>query len=491
MKKLTWVFITVSLLGLSACHSDKERISLFPIEHYSQQLSDWIKPDDVNYNKPLMDASLQKKRFESFYNHYYGDYSPWNSDYVNHLLKAPAEDNVKALEANLIEMFNNKDKPDNQIGYGENFRPHTADWINAIAANINFSQLTNLNYTSDNQAIVIDNLQARALPTDDVHFFNHQLAGQGYPFDNLQISALWAGTPVYILGQTRDHAWTMVLTTDFIGWVKTNGIARVNAGFINAWKTAAKNQLTAITHTQTSIVDEQGTYRFLAYVGSLFPSMTTQDGFKIMIPVADSQHNAVISYANVSAQDAIKMPAPITPHNISNIMKTLIGRPYGWGNMYFYNDCSAELKNLFTAFGIWLPRHSSDQVRMGKLVDMTAKSPEQRLSYLMENGQRYLTLIYIGGHVVLYIGNYPDPHKKDHSLMAMTYQDIWGLHPEPSNSRAVIGQSVLFPMLLQYPEDTSLSSLASRKYFQVSFLNEPFNYLNIIQQVDLKSLMYP
>ena len=32
-----------------------------------------------------------------------------------------------------------------------------------------------------------------------------------------------------------------------------------------------------------------------------------------------------------------------------------MGCPYGWGGMYFYNNCSAELKSLFTPFGFGYP----------------------------------------------------------------------------------------------------------------------------------------
>ncbi|KJV92634.1 nlpC/P60 family protein [Rickettsia bellii str. RML Mogi] len=128
------------------------------------------------------------------------------------------------------------------------------------------------------------------------------------------------------------------------------------------------------------------------------------------------------------------MPLDFTRHNMANLMSSLIGRPYGWGNMYFYNDCSAELKNLFTPFGIWLPRNSGAQAEFIKenfyTVDMSAATSLERLSYLMKNGKPFLTIIHIEGHVFLYIGNYPNVHNKESTLMAMTYQNIWGLRPK-------------------------------------------------------------
>src|SRR5579883_63480 len=447
------LFFTRIVLSNSLSYADQDLISLFPIENYNQSISAWINSNDPDYDKALLSQDMQQKRFEIFQDHYFGSLSPWNADYINQILKQSPPNDIKSIEQEVINNFSNENKPDDQIGYGENFRPYSKVWIDNIENNTNLSQFNSLSYNAANRGIAIDNLNARALPTDDVHLYSYKLAGQGYPFDNLQMSALWAGTPVYIVGETRDRNWMLVITPDYIAWVKSNGIARANSAFINTWTTTAKTKLAAITKTQTSLVDEQGAFLLQAYVGSVFPVMSVGNHIHLLVAAADSNHNAVLKHATVSHNEAVIIPLTATPHNFATMMSTLIGRPYGWGSLYFYNDCSAELKSLFTPFGIWLPRHSSDQVTVGKMVDMSGEPKEKRLSYLMENGQRFLTIVYIGGHVVMYIGNYPNP--KDNSSMAMTYQDIWGLSPNPPNRRAVIGQSVLFPMLLQYPEDRS------------------------------------
>lgn len=71
--------------------------------------------------------------------------------------------------------------------------------LDQITYNMNIAQFANLDYNSNNRAIAIDNLHARALPTNDVHFYSNKIAGQGYPFDNLQETAIWAGTPLYVV----------------------------------------------------------------------------------------------------------------------------------------------------------------------------------------------------------------------------------------------------------------------------------------------------
>lgn len=489
-KPIVLSFIILSTLVSSPSYANHNLISLFPLDKYDQTVTNWIKPDDANYDKPLLSSEMQKYHIDVFYTQYFGSSSPWSADYLKKILHQQTPNDLKTLEQSIITYFSNQNKPDDQIGYGANFRPYSQKWIDDIANNIHISQLDGLCYQEINRAIAIDNLHARSLPTDDPHFYNHKLAGQGYPFDNLQMSAIWAGTPLYILAETRDHAWSLVITPDFIAWTKTSGIARASPSFINNWQNSAKENLVAITSTQTSIVDENNQFLFSAYIGTVLPGTQTAQGMKLMVPAADSDHRAILKYAFVSPDQASSMPLVATPHHFSKLMNSMIGRPYGWGGKYFYNDCSAELKSLLTPFGIWLPRHSSDQVSVGKMIDMSAVSPEKRISYLIENGRRFLTIVYIGGHVVMYVGNYQNPNTQ--TSIAMTYQNVWGLSPNPPTRRAVIGRSVLFPMLLQYPEDTSLMSLAGKKYFQISYLDEvPERLYKSAIIINLRSLMYP
>ena len=473
--------------ALSACDSKKEIVSLFPIEKYDQTISNWIKASDPSYEKPVLTVERQQKHFAIFYKHYFGADSPWDPIYVNKILMHEAPDDLKSSELELVTNFSNKNKEAQEIGYGENFHPYQQKWIDEISENMNLDQLAHPVYQPANRGIAVDNFRARILPTEDVDFFSHTIAGQGYPFDNLQISALWAGTPLYILGESKDHAWFLILTPDFIAWVKSSGIARTTDAFVMQWQAAAQKNLAAIIKTKTPVIDENNKFRFSAYVGSVFPAEETAQGIKLLIPLSDINQNAYVSTSLVAHDSAVIMPLSPTPHHFADVMSTLIGRPYGWGNMYFYNDCSAELKNLYAAFGIWLPRHSSEQIYAGRAKDISVGTPKQRLNYLMKEGKNFTTIIYIGGHIILYVGQYTNP--VTHKPMAMSYQNMWGLHPKSYSGRAVVGRAVLFPLLTKYPENKDLDTQANKELFQVSYLDEtPFNEKRI-EIIDLKSLM--
>lgn len=470
------IFLAIFLITTSVIAIEVP-ITLFPLEKYSQNINDWINPEDPDYNKPLMSASDQKNRLDKYYNYYYATdnnaKSPWSSEHVTKNAKFPYS------EQELINKYANSTKTDQEkIGYGENFIPYTDQWIKNIITNMNLSQFESLTYNPNNRGIAVRNLHARNIPTNDPYFYKFSLPGEGYPFDNLQESAVWAGTPVYIIGETLDKQWYLVLTPRFIGgvnsyWVDSTGIAKTSEDFIETYQKHAKQKMVAITRTNVSVLDANKQYQFNAYVGAVFPGADNSDDgttIKAFIPIADTQHNAQIAVTELSNKDAAIMPLTLTPHNFATVISTLLGRPYGWGNMYFYNDCSAEMQNLYTPFGILLQRNSNSQEKSGKmLVDKSSANMQERLDYLMNNGKKFTTIVSIGGHVMAYIGNYPNPNSDTHELMAMTYQNIWGLRPA-SSSRTIIGQAVLFPLLPTYPEDPNLTSLAARKFFKLVYL---------------------
>ncbi len=475
------IFITTTFHAISAAAIDVP-ITIFPLDKYNQDVNYWINPKDPDYNKLLINRITQKKQLQEYYNHYYASgaaaLSPWGYHYVTKQLKQTFETFSDITEQKIIDSFGNATNQDiKKTGYGINFRPYHDDhWLKPIIANMNLKQFKlPIKYRAINRGITVRNLKARALPTNDPYFHNFTLPGQGYPFDILQESSLWVGTPVYIIGTTHDCQWHLVLTpSSYIAWVESDGVAKASKSFIAKWQKFAKKKMVATTKTNLSIFDINKQYRFNTYSGTIFPgNKINKRTISVLIPIANKNHKATTALANISKKDAVVMPLRATPRNFANIISSLIGRPYGWGGVYFYNDCSAELQALYTPFGIWLPRNSAAQIKSRNITDISSLNMRDHLKHLQEKGKKFITLIYIGGHVLMYIGTYPNPNSNTHEPIVMTYQSLWGLKPQDKSSRAVIGQSVFFPMLEQYPEDHKIHSLADSKYFQMINLDEP------------------
>jgi len=508
-----------SLAALAACSNPSQthdarvaadNLTLFPLAAYDQNVDHWLEPDSAGYDKPFLSPADQQAHFQALYARYFGTGtsapSPWNSAYVTMRVYRQEGADVAALQQRRIARFDNTGKSGAGIGYGENFRPHDKAWIDAIARNMNVAQFTDAPvYQPARRAIATTNLMVRELPTTDPSFYDHRLAGEGYPFDNLQISAVRPGTPLYVLGTSVDGAWHYVQTPDVQGWVRSDGVGMASERFVDSWRAASAKSLGAVIGAFSPVRDSRGVFRFEAPAGTLLPlvaasadravpgrmrasapasdvsSNDNEAGMDanaapppptprtVLVPARGAEGEALIRTAELDDTQIAPMPLAATPHHLATLMKALTGRPYGWGNSGLYNDCSSELQSIFATFGVWLPRHSSTQMSAGRMIDLSASTPVQRLDYLAAHGVPLRTLIYIGGHVMLYIGN----TTRNGVTVPVVYQDIWGLRPSDNSRRAVIGGSVILPLFEHIPEDATLQSLAGTPTFQISILGAP------------------
>jgi hypothetical protein len=458
-------FALTLALALAGAPAPKDSNRLFHLEAYQDLGNPWLAAAG---DGPLLPAPLQARRAAAFRRACLG---PWDRSFVAAHLTVQ----VATLEARVLSGLR-RDIGD-RSGFGFNARPYGPAWLDRISALLPPARPGRFHFRPGDRAVTLDNAPVRLLPTTDLYLRHPELPGQGYPFDTLQNSVLWAGTPVYLLERTRDRAWCKVLAADCAGWIRSQELARADGVFVRRWRGAARRRgLAAAIVTEAPVTDTRGRFRFQAYVGSVFPLLARGPRPAILIPVRDHRtHRAVGIRARLPRGAGVPQPWPYTPRHAAALWRTLLGRPYGWGNLRLLNDCSAELKNFFVPFGLWLPRHSSDQRDAGRAEDLSALDLHGRLDALARTGRPYLTLVWIPGHVMLYLGplTYTAP---DGAAAAgfMSYQNLWGLRPKvPPDYRAIVGGAALFPVLDRYPDQPELRSQADLGGFVATRLDQP------------------
>jgi cell wall-associated NlpC family hydrolase len=311
-------------------------------------------------------------------------------------------------------------------GYGENKRLHPSSWLKKLQHHAALDDYPN----ALSRGITTRNTNLRELPTNSPHFSSANGDSSAWPFDNLQRSSVPANTPVFICHVSADKAWALVETSFTYGWIPVEDFARV-------WESG---RYAVILRDSTSILDQNGRFLVKASVGHLFPLTATPAGkIQISVAVADQNRQAVIRQGFVPAEAAAAKPLRFTPANAAKIANEMIGEPYGWGGLYGNRDCSAMTRDFFTVFGIWLPRHSEDQVKeAGATIDLRGLSPEEKERIIMEKGVPYLSLLWRKGHVMLYIGA-----SKGRALI---FHNIWGIRIKDlqgHEGRKIIGQAVI------------------------------------------------
>ncbi|MBD3798323.1 SH3 domain-containing C40 family peptidase [Sulfuricurvum sp.] len=313
-------------------------------------------------------------------------------------------------------------------GYGSNLQPVPLVWFEQIEYNSNFESYGTINQ----KGIALKAMDIRAFPTDKPLYKNPSLPGEGYPFDLLQSSTLHYNEPIFISHMSKDGAWSYIFSNNVSGWVKSEGIAAIDDQMVRNFQQAKKvflledniplytplNQYTV--HSRIGMVLPLERIEGEHYIVKTIDSNTTTR--ELLIP----QHSAHIGVSRFNKKDL----ALIGSHLLKNT--------YGWGGMYGERDCSSMIRDFMTPFGVWLPRNSSAQAKMGEIISFEGLSNNEKLALIKEKGIPFETIIYLKGHVVLYIGTYQDN--------VLTFHNIWGIRTIDkggNKGRHIIGKAVI------------------------------------------------
>lgn len=417
---LRWSLLTIISLQLSGCASD-QKINA-SLSHVNQNAIHYAELPASNYT---LSASYQKQLSKQFLRRYF---SPWHKNDLYHLYE-PAEEILKEQKS-LAKMYLHCP------GWGANLRPNSQTWIKTIVNNMDLTHFPN-----DNQpAIMVTGAEVRQLPTADPSYDTPDQPGFSYPFDELQESYLAINTPVRILQKSLDGVWVLIATPSYAGWVPQTSVAIVDKKFIQSWE--SQNFVTAnIDHAP--IQDSHHQTLAQTRMGVLYPvEKDKQQQLLISMAFKNLKNSeAIILKGQASSKVLLPFPAPFTPVAFAELANAVMGNPYGWGGYHGYRDCSATQQDLFAAFGIWLPRSSTEQGKMGEYISLKNMKKQQKLDLLRQQGIPFLTLVHLSGHIMLYIG--------DDQGTLYVFHSPWGLKTSRwfrPDGRIVIGRAVITPL---------------------------------------------
>ncbi len=317
-------------------------------------------------------------------------------------------------------------------GYGENLQPLDRARWQALVASLQADRYPSL----ARPAITVRNTACRVFPTQRPFFLDPSRPGEGFPFDYFQNSGLWAGTPLLVTHASADGGWSFVEAGHVAGWVSADAIAWVGEEFAAAYRTG---RYAALLDDNLTLRDEAGGFLVQSHLGALFPvAGEGPDGLLLLVPARGAAGEAVLRSARVPAGLAALKPLPLSPRLIATLADRMLGQPYGWGGLFENRDCSATLRDLFTPFGVWLPRNSAEQARRGgSFRDLATLTVEEKRATLLAAGVPFYTLISFKGHIGLYLG--PDPRSGEPLLL----HNFWGVRTRDwrgREGREVVGR---------------------------------------------------
>ena len=363
----------------------------------------------------LLPAQAQDEAYARFLAEHFG---PWERTAPRHTA---------------AEVFWGLERFEGQPLHGENTLLRDPAWMKGLRENCRVAQYPSVS----RRAIAVTNTSMRVLPTNRPAFYDFSQAGEGFPFDYMQNSLVLAGTPLHVSHVSADRIWVLVESRFAFGWVPVTDIGWVDDGFIAIFRTGKYG---AVIRDDVPITDGDGSHRFTAHVGTVLPIMDNgldHDGFAFIVPARTQRGDAVPQVAFLPRAMAREMPIPATPRNFSALVNAMLGRQYGWGGLYEDRDCSAAIMDLMAGFGIFLPRNSSQQIRVGTPASLKDMSREEKKRFLMATATPFLTLVRKPGHIMLYLG-----HRDGQPVV---FHAVWGLKTRKNGEygRKIIGRAVI------------------------------------------------
>jgi cell wall-associated NlpC family hydrolase len=288
-------------------------------------------------------------------------------------------------------------------------------------------------------AITVRNTSLRLFPTERPFFLNPRQAGEGFPFDYFQSSAIAVGNPVFATHSSSDGAWIFVESNFAFGWVPNDAIAWVTPALQRRYENGL---YAAVIHDDTSLRSTKGDFLTQADLGAIFPlAERNTPSFSLYVPVRSADGSAELRIAVATSAHVALKPLALTPAAIARLADPLMGQSYGWGGLFGNRDCSSNMRDLFTPFGIWLGRNSAKQGQQGgAFYDLRDKNPKEKEQEILSKGVPFVTLIWLKGHIGLYLG--PAPQSAEPLLL----HNIWGIRTvdkEEKEGREIIGRLVI------------------------------------------------
>ncbi len=312
-------------------------------------------------------------------------------------------------------------------GYDEHNRPHAPSWAAALEREADLRTFPRIS----RRAIAVANTNLRAMPTSGARYSDPSLPGEGYPFDYLQHSSVPLGTPLFVSHATRDGTWLLVESPFTFGWIPASDAGLVDEAFIRSYQSG---RYAAIVRDNVPFARGQA-----LDIGCVLPlSGQSGGGLTVLYPEPGPGGLAVARTATLAADTAAPMPLAATPRHIATVADRMMGQTYGWGGIDDKRDCSSMVRDLFTPFGIYLPRNSSAQAKAGPTMSLEGLTPSQKEEAILSRGVPFGTLVWMRGHIMLYVGEF--------SGRPAVYHNVWGLRTledDGREGRLVLGRAVI------------------------------------------------
>ena len=255
--------------------------------------------------------------------------------------------------------------------------------------------------------------------------------------DRLQETGVFPGQQVALLHESADGEWWFAANYHYAAWLPKAAVAVGARSEIESWRNRDARLVVSGAQVQTNFNPEDPrTSQVTLDMGVSLPLLTAAEvGHEVNGQNPYASH--IVSLPVRAADGALEfVPALIArsrdvhtgrlPYRPSLVLRQafkFLGERYGWGHDYHGRDCTGFVGEVYKSFGIVMPRNSGQQGRSEFAPTRTFadESRDQRLRAL--ESLKVGDLIYIPGHVMMYIGDVSGEPYVIHDVTGLSYYD--------------------------------------------------------------------
>lgn len=286
-------------------------------------------------------------------------------------------------------------------------------------------------------ALVTERADLRTFPTATRVFSR---AGDT-DIDRFQESAIFPGSPVLVLHESRDRDWVFVLSRRYAAWMRRDHLALGSADEVFGYVDRQPWLVVTGARVETVTTPEQPQLSRLSLdMGTRVPLLTDWPGDKpvngqlpagayvIQLPMRDKDGRLLLAPALLpKSVDVATDYLPLTPRSVLTQGFKFLGERYGWGHSYDARDCSGFVSEVYAGFGIEMPRNTSDQGKspaFNTLEVPTSMTRDERMAMVKTLAPG--DLVYIPGHVMMVVGHEGGLTYVIHDTPGVRYRDAAG-----------------------------------------------------------------
>lgn len=343
--------------------------------------------------------------------------------------------------AELVSKISSISKASRDDRYYANAQKVSEQDYAAYRANLALETLHNPTQSKNIQwAMVVTRTSMRTFPTNDKIY----KPDSGTDLDRFQETGLFPSDILAILHESKDGKWYLAQSYNYLAWVQKKHVAL-----------GSRDEIFAYEHSK-DFVTVTGSKVSTTFIPGLPAISELQLDMGTTLPlISHAEHNNNVHGQNPYASYVVRLPTrtesgqlmfqsallarsnditvghlPYTDKNLIRQSFKFLGERYGWGESYNGRDCTGFVVAVFKTFGLQLPRNSGDQGRSPAGINVrfpkNTKSDQHESKLAQINNMRIGDLIYIPGHVMMYVGMSAGQPYVIHDVVGLGYNDSNG-----------------------------------------------------------------